>query len=216
MGISTTSHAHLYYDHIKPTIKDGFDTKGWIIIGSGLATTALAQTQDYSIRAEYKDNNRMSSQGSKFGDFLGTGIPGAAIALTQLYFDPANGAAHTEALIDTALVTYALKYTNQRNRPGSENRLSMPSGHTSTTFATATALTYAYGWTAAIPSYALATWTAASRWSDDAHWFSDTLAGAFVGLFWARATHFHHSKNYGQTLPFFTDGGGGLVWVMRY
>lgn len=188
----TGTQAHLYSHHIKPTVEDGFDSTGFIIIGSGILATALAQTQDYAVRDAYQDHQRISTSQSKVGDFLGTGIPGATIALAQIFLDREAGVAHAEALIDTFIVTSILKTANRRNRPDSENKQSMPSGHSSTTFASATSLAYAYGWAGAVPAYLLAGFTAATRWSDDAHWFSDTVAGAFVGFFWGRATAGHH------------------------
>lgn len=204
----------LWKNHVKPTIKDGFDTKGFIIIGSGIALTALAQTQDYYVREKFSDYKIINNSASRVGDKLGTGIPGAAIALTQLIFDTDNGWAHSEALIDTFIVTSLLKAANKRQRPESDNRTSMPSGHTSTTFASATSLSYAYGWKAALPAYTAAAFTAATRWSDDAHWFSDTVAGAFIGVFFGRATWFHH----GTVAPFFDSQRGdyGLILTKRF
>lgn len=169
----------------------------------------LSQSQDTAVRESYSQNQRMSKDVSKVGDFLGSGVAGGAIAISQLYLDSENGWAHTEALLATFVTTSALKYTNGRNRPGSDNRYSMPSGHTSTAFATATSLSYSYGWKAAIPGYILATFVAASRWSDDAHWLSDTVAGAFIGYFWGRASSFHHSG----ILPTVShDGQVGLIY----
>jgi membrane-associated phospholipid phosphatase len=206
------AQAHIYKDHIKPTVTDGFDTTGLVIIGSGVLLTALAQTQDYNTRDAYQDHQRIPNSTSRIGDFLGTGIPGIAITLTQLYFDTDAGLAHAEALVDTFLITSLLKAANKRNRPDSENKQSMPSGHTSTTFASATSLTYAYGWGVGIPAYLLAGFTAATRWSDDAHWLSDTVAGAFVGIFWGRATWFHH----GCITPIVTTSGAGVEWKYRF
>ena len=56
-----------------------------------------------------------------------------------------------------------------------------------TSFATATSLTYAYGWKAAVIAYPIAAFVGLSRLSDDAHWGSDVVAGTFVGVFMARA-----------------------------
>lgn len=219
--------ADLFSDHVVPSVKDGFDRKGlWIAVG-GLAAVSIAQTQDYKMREDFSRNNRMSSSASKIGDFLGTGIPGSAIALTQLFVDPEMGGAHAEALIDTMIMTSALKYANSRGRPNSDNHHSMPSGHTSTTFATSTSLAYAYGWKAAVPAYSLAVFTAVSRWSDDAHWFSDTVGGAFIGYFWGRATYFHHALSEGASknekaepvsafLPVFSSQHVGFLWNAEF
>ncbi len=190
---SPPTRAEIWTDHVTPTLSQGFDHTGlWMIVGS-LAAVHLAQTQDLKMREDFSNYNRVSSNVSRVGDFLGTGIPGVATALLQLYVDPENGKAHAEALIDTTLVTSVLKYASARSRPDSDNHLSMPSGHTSTTFASATSLAYAYGWKAGVPAYLLAAFTGVTRMSDDAHWFSDTVAGAAVGIFWARAVSPHHA-----------------------
>jgi membrane-associated phospholipid phosphatase len=206
--------------HVKPTLHDGFDRTGLYIIGAGVAVTALAQTYDYSMRATWRNHQRMSAQTARVGDIFGTGIPGIAIALTQILgADPEAGTAHAEALIDSFLVTSFLKFSSGRARPSSDNHQSMPSGHTSTTFASATSLTYFYGWKAGVPGYLLAGLTAASRWSDDAHWFSDTVAGAFVGFFWARASALHHLNRTfggGRLTPFADTQSLGILWRWDY
>ena len=203
--------ASVWSDHIAPSVSDGFDTKGWIIIGTGAALVALAQSYDGEVQRGNRDT-LLPKEMSEAGDFLGTGIPGAAIVLTQLAFDTNSGIAHTEALLTTFFTTYALKFANQRRRPESENRLSMPSGHTSTAFTSATSLTYAYGWKAAVPGYLLATMVAMSRINDNAHWLSDTIAGATIGIFWGRATSLHHL---GVSPVVFRDGGG-LNWTYTF
>lgn len=203
--------------HLKPTLKDGFDSTGLWLIAGGMAATLLAQTQDYNHRSAWRDHQRMNESTADVGDFLGTGIPGVTIALTQIWLDQQAGIAHSEALLDTFIVTSIIKASSQRARPSSDDHLSMPSGHTSTTFATATSLTYSYGLKAAIPAYMAATLTAASRWADDAHWLSDTVAGAFVGIFWARATALHHmSIAEGHFTPFVDTKTAGLLWRLEY
>ncbi|MGE3974944.1 MAG: phosphatase PAP2 family protein [Bdellovibrionales bacterium] len=213
---SEFASASVLKHHVKPTLTDGFDKTGLILIGSGLLATALAQTKDYEVREAYQDNQRISHSSARFGDFLGTGIPGSAIALSQMLFASGDnkhaGYAHAEALIDTFIATSLLKTINRRNRPDSDNKQAMPSGHASTTFATATSLAYSYGWAAAVPAYMLAGFTAATRWSDDAHWFSDTVAGAFVGIFWGRATWLHH----GCITPVVSRYGSGFVWKTSF
>ncbi len=110
-------------------------------------------------------------------------MPGAAIALAQYHWDNENGVSHIKALIGAGVYTSILKLSVNRQRPGnSTNRLSFPSGHVSTSFATATSLYMSYGSKAGIPALLLATGVGASRLSDDVHWLSDTLAGATIGI----------------------------------
>lgn len=211
---SSKAHSEIWKDHAAPTLEQGFDRTGWILIGSGILATALAQPQDQAARNAWNNDQRMSHDLARAGDVAGMGIPGIAIALTQLWLDPEAGKAHAEALIDTFLVTSILKQANQRSRPGNAaNKQSMPSGHTSTTFASATSLTYFYGWKAAVPAYSVAVITGLSRLSDDAHWLSDTVAGAFIGIFWGRATALHHLN---LPTPIVGHNLYGLGWGYKF
>ena len=217
------AHADIVNEHVLPALDHGFDPTGFKIIGVGLLATYAASTSDEYMRNEWGGNKNIGSSQSRVGDILGTGIPGIAIAISQIFLDRENGIAHSEALFASFLTTSALKYTNSRQRPGNPaNRQSMPSGHTSTTFTTASALTSAYGWYGAIPAYLLAAFTGLTRISDDAHWYSDTVAGATIGIFWGRATHFHHAPGsyehkYGTFQPWqLNDGGWGLHWAKHF
>jgi len=175
--------------HITQPYRDGFDTHGLLIAGGGLLGVAATQTQDYNWRADWANYNRMSHQTARVGDYLGMGLMAAVVGGAQLLWDNENAIHHIEALAHTFVVTSILKQISNRARPASSNHHSMPSGHTSIVFATASHLAYAYGWKAAIPAYLAATFVAASRWSDDAHWLSDTVGGAGVGIFFGRATY---------------------------
>jgi membrane-associated phospholipid phosphatase len=118
-----------------------------------------------------------------------------------------------------------MKYSFGRQRPGnSDSHQSFPSGHTSVSFATATSLTYAYGWKAAVIAYPVAVLVGLSRLSDDAHWASDVVGGAFVGFIMARASSYDWDDSSGAThsktnLVFYPDFGPhemGLGLTYRY
>jgi hypothetical protein len=177
----------IWQDRLSPTFRNAFSTKGFAIVASGALMTGLTQPIDYKVRDNMVHYQRIPEEKAEIGDFLGTGIPGASIAALQLYFDTDNGYAHAEALLETMFTSAFLKAANKRQRPNSANQFSMPSAHTSTVFATATSLAYAYGYWVGIPAFALASFVAATRLADNAHWLSDTVAGATVGIFWGRA-----------------------------
>ena len=87
----------------------------------------------------------------------------------------------TQALIVNSVYTSALKSLTSRTRPDGSDRLSFPSGHTSTAFAWATVAQAHYGWKIGAPSYLAAATIGLSRISTAKHHLSDVLAGAALG-----------------------------------
>ena len=57
----------------------------------------------------------------------------------------------------------AVSQAIQANRPGAETRFWFPSGHSSSSFATATVRQRHFGWKAGVTAYAMATYVASSR-----------------------------------------------------
>lgn len=91
------------------------------------------------------------------------------------------------------IITYSLKKAIHRQRPyvsypneitayATENSFSMPSGHTSLAFTTATALSLSYPkWYVIAPGYIWACSIGYSRMNLGVHYPSDVLAGAVLG-----------------------------------
>jgi membrane-associated phospholipid phosphatase len=110
-----------------------------------------------------------------------------------------NNASYKEKAITTGtaialnvVITYGLKYSINRQRPYltypdidnviTESSRSMPSGHTSIAFATATSLSLNFPkWYVAVPAYSWASMVAYSRMHLGVHYPSDILVGALVG-----------------------------------
>lgn len=108
------------------------------------------------------------------------------------------------------VLTTGLKVAVDRTRPNG-GRHAFPSGHTSATFATAGVIQQHFGWKAGAGAYTAATFVAWTRVRDRAHWVSDVVFGASVGLASALAvTRGHDSRNWSVT-PVVLPGGGGLV-----
>ena len=83
-----------------------------------------------------------------------------------------------------AVTVKGIKYAVNRTRPYGGDH-SFPSGHTATSFMTATMLYKEYGWRNpwfSIGGYTLAAVTGVSRIMNNAHWMSDVLAGAAIGI----------------------------------
>lgn len=175
--------------HFDPVIEKATDgTSLKIVLAAGLST-ALTRPYDDDIRATYKNHQKMTESQAHSGDLLGSGVTGVVALGAQYFFDDNENhyQSHARTLVYSTLVNFAFKSAFSRPRPNENDRYSFPSGHTTTSFATATSLTYAYGWKAAIIAYPVAAFVGLSRLSDDAHWGSDVVAGAFLGVFMARS-----------------------------
>lgn len=91
------------------------------------------------------------------------------------------------------IITYALKFSIDRDRPfdtypdirqkASVDDASFPSGHTSSSFATATTLSLEYPkWYVIVPAYTWASTVAYSRMHLGVHYPSDILGGIITGV----------------------------------
>ena len=115
------------------------------------------------------------------GDILQYAIPVTAAGLTLAHRD-GDGAFQLGASIAmTVGVTYSLKYTINAPRPEGGG-LSMPSGHTSLSFAGAEFMRKRYGWEYGVPAYAAASFVAYSRVEARQHHVRDVVAGAGIGI----------------------------------
>lgn len=92
----------------------------------------------------------------------------------------------TQAVLVNGLYTEVLKKAASRTRPDGSNRLSFPSGHTSSAFALATVAERHYGWKVGVPSYLAASAIGFSRIERSKHHLSDVLAGATIGFITGR------------------------------
>jgi membrane-associated phospholipid phosphatase len=92
----------------------------------------------------------------------------------------------TQAVIVNGLYTQVLKSAVGRARPDGSDRVSFPSGHTSTAFAIATVAERHHGWKVGVPSYLAASAIGLSRIERNKHYLSDVLAGAALGVITGR------------------------------
>lgn len=171
------------------------DSNSRIILATGVAATFGAASLDGDARAYFAGRNRLGEIEKLGNEVLGTGIPGALLgagfwAAGSWLGDLGavrSGQSQLEAIAATGLATFVLKAGIARERPDGSDRYSMPSGHASTTFATATVINEFYGWRAGVPAFALATATGIGRMGADRHWLSDVVAGAALGIWMGRA-----------------------------
>jgi membrane-associated phospholipid phosphatase len=199
------------WGHAKAHFSDAFDKTGMTILGLGAVATLIAFNNDGPAQGAWINHQRMSESTADLGDFWGTGIPAVTIAVGQLIFDSENGIPAAEGLLSGTLVTYGLKMSTKRPRPGTGTQTSFPSGHSQISFASATTLLMSYGWKASLPAYLMAGLTGLSRMADNAHWLSDVVAGATIGILFGRAGFKHHMAVSPMALDDGGRGGGILV-----
>ena len=116
------------------------------------------------------------------GDVLLITMPIVAVGTTLIIGDKKGTLQFAKGFLLTQVVTLSLKAVIEKDRPNMENRDAFPSGHTSTTFQSASFIQKRYGWKYGIPAYLLAGITGYSRIDSDHHDFSDVLAGAIIGV----------------------------------
>jgi len=192
----------------------------WIWLGGG-ALTLLAFKYDKDIYLHYAGKEKEELPDS-VGDTMGTGVPGAALALLTMGVGWTIGSertigagqSHAEALIATFLYTSILKIVVERDRPPafspneSAFNASFPSGHTSTAFATAGSVMASAGPVFGIPVLALAGLTGYSRVQQRAHYAGDVLFGAILGYTMGTGFYRHHQGGKSlalRLLPYFED-----------
>lgn len=211
--------------HIYPVLERGSDCHSGITFLSGALASVIARPNDDHVREEWMNHQKISEKEAQAGDFIGTGAGSLLVIGTQYLFDPneSNFQSHVRGFVYGGIAIYTLKTAFGRNRPGkSDSHQSFPSGHTAITFMTATHLAYAYGWPAAVIAYPIAAFTGATRMADDAHWFSDTVGGAFLGYLVGRATYYDTDNYYKekkasyQIIPLIQGSTQGFTLVATF
>lgn len=155
----------------------------------GGAVTAADVPFDDNLQKYFAERRRFKALGD-FADTLGqpivlTPLAGALYGFGRLAHDGRfRDATYDigEVFLVTAIWTTAIKYPTHRRRPNAANYLSFPSGHTSNAFAWATVAAHHYGWKLGVPSYLLAGAIGVGRMEKNAHWLTDVLAGATLGI----------------------------------
>ena len=122
------------------------------------------------------------------------------------------GADLVRAQIISVSITQAVKLTVNRERPDGL-RYSFPSGHSASTFATASVLQRHFGWRVGIPAYAAAAYVATSRLSENKHYLSDVIFGAGIGIVSGRAVTVGRGAQTFAVGPLVTRGGVGVSFT---
>jgi membrane-associated phospholipid phosphatase len=190
----------------------------WLTLGGTIAATGRAKDWDVTNGfSATRSMDGMFAPGETIGGAraqMGGAI--AAYAIGRLSGRPrvaSLGADLISAQIVAQTVTAGIKFAARRSRPDG-GEFSFPSGHTSVTFATATVMQRHFGWKAGIPSYALATYVAASRVHVKRHFLSDVAFGAAVGIVAGRTVTIGRGRARFAVSPAAAPGHAGVSFVL--
>jgi membrane-associated phospholipid phosphatase len=211
----STSIASLFTD-LGPDIRHLPSIENALILGAGGALSFALHGEDAEITRRFAASPTVEEV-LEPGEALGGGVVqfGTAIGMYAL-----GRGIHSQrlALVGADLVrsqilntglTQGIKLAVGRERPDGGG-YSFPSGHTSSSFATATVLQRHFGWRAGIPAYGLAAFVGGSRLQQNRHYLSDVIFGAAVGIVSGRTTTIGRGKAPFSITPFAVRRGGGV------
>jgi len=116
------------------------------------------------------------------GDILRLAIPAWAAVKTYKRDDREGRRQFLKSFGLNVAATWALKQAIDKERPDGTGDEAFPSGHTSMAFQGAAFVHRRYGFKAALPGYALATYVGWTRVDSDKHDGTDVAAGAALGI----------------------------------
>jgi hypothetical protein len=158
-----------------------------------LVATAGLAVKDHRLQQESSEDAPITEGSTKNGDGVAVGLGVLAAGSSAAKWIGGDHGRDAEVLFESFVltdgVTEILKHTVRRQRPGSDNRDSFPSGHTSFAFSMATFLQRT--WTDDHPdwggglgylAYAPALYVGIDRSEANKHWPTDVAFGAFLGV----------------------------------
>ncbi len=181
--------------------------RDWEYFGGALAVIAAAHHYDTQARNHFDSGSRLPF-GPKESGALSDALPGAALFLGTWGYASLIGshAGESEAwnMLESGglsfVTAYTLKYIVRREGPADTTNpnqwfksggTSFPSEHTTAAFAVGTVLAESgnpeFRWVRRVIGYGVGFGTAYLRMKHNAHWLSDTVAGAALG---AATAHF--------------------------
>jgi membrane-associated phospholipid phosphatase len=164
-----------------------------------------------------------SSSAYATGNFAGglwvhVGAGAGALMVGKVANQPAAvqlGSELLRAQLVSQTLVQGLKRAADRSRPDHSNQLSFPSGHTASTFATASVLEQRFGWKVGVPAYALGALVAASRMGSSKHYLSDVILGAAIGVGAGRAVTVGGGRAKFDLGVAPTDGGAAVTFTKK-
>jgi len=189
----------------------------WLYFGGALVAIGVAHQFDGPVRTHFVGTSP-SALNSANTDDLHDALPAAALFVGTWGYanliDDDSGRREARTMLESAALSvgtaYLLKYASGRERPdqtADPNRWragggSFPSVHATAAFAIGTVLAESgndrYRWIRRVLGYGVAGFTAYERLDHNAHWLSDTVVGAALGVATARFA-MHRSDDPNQT-----------------
>jgi membrane-associated phospholipid phosphatase len=220
-----TTRTESFVDDVKcyATAPIRWDSRDWLFFGGALATVALAHHYDGDVRTHFVGAGIAPAASSKSYDTEDALPAVATVALTGIYalaYQDHDGRSETWQMLEAAgfssVTSYLVKYAAGRERPDVTNDPnqwrsggdSFPSLHTTAAFAIGTVLAESgndrYRWLRRFLGYGMAGYTGYARLKHNAHWLSDTVAGAGIGM---STAHFVMDRHEGYSHV------GQLNWI---
>jgi membrane-associated phospholipid phosphatase len=192
------------------------ETGAVLLAGGGAA--ALVHRRDARVAAWVQRQPPASYPG--VGNAIGNGLTQAGAAVALWITGEVAGRGHLAAVgsdliraqVLDGVLTTTLKVSVDRRRPDG-GAYSFPSGHTSSTFATATIIQSHFGWIAGAAGYGVASFVGWSRVRSNHHYLSDVVFGAAVGAISGRAVVRSHAG--GWTVAPIAEPDGLALIVSR-
>jgi len=197
-----------------------WDSTDWLYFGGTLAAIGIAHAFDGSVRMHFTHGSP-SALGSTNKHDLQDALPAAALFVGTFGYaeliDDQRGRREAGTMLESAVLSvgtaYVLKYAAGRQGPdqtSDPNRWraggsSFPSVHATAAFAIGSVLAESgndeYRWIRRILGYGVGGFTVYERLNHNAHWLSDTVAGAALGNATARfVMNRHHAEGEDATV----------------
>lgn len=200
--------------------------KPLVVLAVGGAMAALVHPADSSIVKGFTPEappEEALDPGTTIGDgWIQTGAAATVYGFGLVSRHPAAaefGSELLEAQAVNGVLTQGLKYAVDRTRPNG-GHLSFPSGHTSATFATADLFEQRFGWKIGMLAYATGLYVSLSRLGEHAHYPSDTVFGAALGIASARSVGARHAPGHARAslkgfaiVPVASTSGAAILFI---
>ena len=182
-----------------------WDTHDWLYFAGAMTAIGVSHHFDTTVRNHFTAGSPSALNSSNSHD-LQDSIPTIAMLVGTFGYanlsDDNNGRRETNSMVESAALglgaAYIFKYAAGREGPDQTTNVnrwraggnSFPSLHATGAFAIGTVLAESgnddYRWARRLIGYGAAGFTAYERLDHNAHWLSDTLAGAVLGAASAR------------------------------